>query len=548
MFFLYSILLSMFGTKTMAYDIAVENADGVTIYYNYINDGTELEVTYETTSFSSYSGSVVIPEEITYMNNTLKVTSIGGYAFFKCKKMTSVTIPNSVTSIAERAFQYCSGLTSITIPNSVTSIEKYAFAMCNMPSITVPSSVTSIGGSAFRDSGLTSVTIGAGSIGEEAFSHCVNLTSVTFGSSVTSIGDWAFQYCYSLPSITIPDGVTSMGIAVFYDCRELASVTIGKDVTSIGTLPFNSCMSLTSVKVDPENTTYDSRDNCNAIILTASNKLIAGCQTSTIPNGVKEIGTWAFSHCSGLTSITIPSSVKKIGYSVFSECNDLSSIKVDPENTVFDSRDNCNAIIETASNKLFFGCKNTIIPSGVTSIREEAFLGCSGLTSITIPGSVTSIENSAFRDCSDLTSVTIGNGVTSIGSGAFHGCSSLTSVTFGSSVTSIDEWAFGGCDMSVVITKIENPFDIYANIFSENTYKNSTLYVPIGTIDKYKATEGWRLFVNIKEGEPSGVTSLETEKAKEIKRYALDGRPINDSHKGITIIQMNNGTTQKVVH
>ena len=216
--FLFSILLSMFGTKASAYDIAVENTDGVTIYYNYINDGTELEVTYETTSYSSYSGSVVIPEEITYMSNTLKVTNIGRYAFFKCKKMTSVTIPNSVTNIAERAFQYCSGLPSITIPNSVTNIGMYAFAMCKMPSITIPSSVTSIGGSAFRDSGLTSVTICAGSIGGEALSGCMNLTSVTLGSGVTSIGDYAFQYCYSLPSITIPDGVTSMGIGVFYEC------------------------------------------------------------------------------------------------------------------------------------------------------------------------------------------------------------------------------------------------------------------------------------------------------------------------------------------
>lgn len=369
------------------------------IYYNYINNGTELEVTYETTSFSSYSGSVVIPEEITYMNNTLKVTSIGSRAFYKSQKMTSVTIPGSVTNIAERAFQYCRGLPSITIPNSVTSIGMYAFAMCNMPSITVPSSVTSIGGSAFRDSGLTSVTIGAGIIWDEAFSGCMNLTSVTLGSGVTRIGDYAFQYCYSLPSITIPDGVTSMGIGVFYECRELTSVTIGKDVTSIGNLPFCKCPSLTSVKVDPENTAYDTRDNCNAIILTASDKLIAGCQTSTIPNGVKEIGTWAF-----------------------------------------------------------FGSEQE------------------------------------------------------------------------------------------VISKIENPFDIYTNTFSENTFLNATLYVPIGTIDKYKATEGWKLFANIKEGEPSGVTSFETEKAKEIKRYALDGRPINNSHKGITIIQMNDGTTQKVVH
>ena len=298
--------------------------------------------------------------------------------------------------------------------------------------------------------------------------------------------------------------------------------------------------------MDPENTTYDTRDNCNAIILTASDKLIAGCQTSTIPNGVKEIETWAFSHCSGLTSITIPSSVKKIGYSVFTECNDLASIKVDPENTVFDSRDNCNAIIGTASNKLFYGCKNTIIPDGVTIIREDAFGCCSGLTSIVIPGSVTTIERSAFYQCIGLTSVTIGNGVKNIEDGAFSNCSSLTSITIPGSVTSIGKWAFFGSEQEV-ISKIENPFDIYTNTFSENTFLNATLYVPIGTIDKYKATEGWKLFANIKEGDPSGITSLETERAKEIKRYTLDGRVVKGSHYGINIIQMKDGTTKKVV-
>ena len=123
--FLFSILLSMVGTKALAYDIEVKNADGVTIFYNYINDGKELAVT-----MGYYSGSVVIPEEVTYMNRTRKVTSIGDYAFDKCRGLTSVTIPNSVTSIGASAFASCSGLTSVTIPNSVTSIGDYAFEFC----------------------------------------------------------------------------------------------------------------------------------------------------------------------------------------------------------------------------------------------------------------------------------------------------------------------------------------------------------------------------------------------------------------------------------
>ena len=176
-----SLLLMLLPLAVSAHDIEVANADGVTIYYIWSNNQTELAVSYRGTFYGNnngrYSGNVVIPESVEYNGSTYSVTSIGEGAFSGCSGLTSVTIPNSVTSIGGSAFQSCSGLTSVTIPSSVTSIGQSAFSYCSgLTSVTIPNSVTSIGNSAFsRCSGLTSVTIpnSVTSIGQSAFSDCI---------------------------------------------------------------------------------------------------------------------------------------------------------------------------------------------------------------------------------------------------------------------------------------------------------------------------------------------------------------------------------------
>ena len=414
---LLTILFLMVGAKALAANVYI---DGVYYILFHFLDIAHAEVISDPKySSNKYSGNVVIPASVTYKGVTYSVTSIGDSAFDGCSGLTSITIPESVTSIGKSAFSGCSGLTSINIPESVTSIGKSAFWGC---------------------SGLTSINIPEG---------------------VTSIGESAFRGCSGLTSINIPEGVTSIGESAFRGCSGLTSITIPESVTNIGDYAFEGCWGLTSITVASGNTFYDSRNNCNAIIETSSNTLIAGCQNTIIPNSVTSIGNSAFYGCSSLTSVIIPEGVTSIGNSAFYGCSGLTSIN---------------------------------IPEGVTSIGNYAFDGCRGLTSINIPEGVTSIGNSAFYGCSSLTSVTIPESVTRIGNGAFSGCSSLTSVTIPESVTSIGESAFSGCSGLAVVCNRMVPPTIQWNSFSDGT----NVIVPNEAVNRYRTTQYWdKLSVNI---------------------------------------------------
>ena len=257
------------------------------IYYNL----NECEKTAQVTEGpDEHRGAVSIPETVSYNGKTYTVTSIGNEAFWGCSELTSVNIPGSVTNIGDWAFGFCSGLTSVNIPNSVTNIGDSAFAFCSgLTSINIPDSVTSIG--------------------DEAFCHCSGLRSINISNSVTSIGKWAFHNCEGLTSVNIPDSVTNIGDSVFDDCS-----------------------GLTSINVETGNTIYDSRNNCNAIIETATNTLITGCKNTTIPNSVTSIGDNAFWGCKGLTSVNIPDSVTSIGGFAFDGCDELADVYCYAEN------------------------------------------------------------------------------------------------------------------------------------------------------------------------------------------------------------------------
>ncbi len=391
---------------------------GQVLYYEILSP-QEVAVSYGTAS-CTITGALVIPSVVEHEGVNYSVTSIGAGAFELCNNLISITIPNTVTSIGNLVFDGCSGLVSITVEagnpiydsrNMCNAIIRTAdnTLIAGCKNTTIPNSVTSIDKLAFYD--------------------CIGLTSITIPNSVASIGDAAFYGCSGLTSITIPNSVTSIGDAAFYGCSGLTSITIPNSVTHIGHGAFEYCSGLASITVEAGNPIYDSRDMCNAII-SIDGILITGCKNTTIPYSVSTIDGDAFSGCSGLTSITIPYSVTSMGpLFPFRDCSGLVSITVEAGNPIYDSRDMCNAIIRTADNTLFLGCKNTIIPNSVTSIGADAFSSCSDLNSITIPSSITSIGSSAFAGCSGLTSITIPNSVTSIGDMAFESCSGLASIT-----------------------------------------------------------------------------------------------------------------------
>ena len=282
---------------------------------------------------------------------------------------------------------------------------------------------------------LTKVTIeeGVTNIGSRAFFVCRQLKSISIPESVTTIGEDAVYYAPELESLTIPSKVTTIGDYAFYGCQSVESIYIPASVTSIGSKAFSACSGLKSFVVDENNPVYDSRDNCNALIETATDTLITGTNITAIPDSVLKIGDFAFNVCKGLTELNIPDSVTEIGENAFYTCSDL-------ERVTFDKG------LRSIGKQAFYECtslNNVVLPDGLTEIKSGTFSYCYSLTDITIPDSVKTICGSAFANCRDLTSITIPAGVTSIESGAFYHCNELKTVVIPSNVKSIGDKAFG---------------------------------------------------------------------------------------------------------
>lgn len=333
-----------------------------------------------------------------------------------------VTFPSklggyTVTSIGDSVFYTCtSQVTGVVIPDTVKTIDRLAFFDCiNLTSVKIPDSVTSIG--------------------LMAFCNCTSLEDFVFPASLETIGNMAFSDC-ALKNAELPDKVKTIGENAFDGCKAIEKIFIPASVTAIGRRVFSYFDAedvRESIVVDPANKVYDSRNNCNAIIETATNTLIVGCSKTVIPDSVTAIGEYAFCGSSKLKQITLPDGVNSLGDSAFKCCTALQRI---------DISDGVNSI----GNGAFFKCtslQKISLPAGLTGIGESVFGDCTALTAIDFPAELSSIGEGAFRGCTSLTSVTFPESLTRISWFAFYGCEALKSVTIPASVEYIGEDAIG---------------------------------------------------------------------------------------------------------
>ena len=419
--------------------------------------------------------------------------------------------------------EYVGGKGVITFDGPVNKIGRYAFYYNKtLETILYPKTVEMIRG--------------------YGFCGCSNLVSIVLPSQQTEIQGTTFYNCRALTRVELPNALKTISANSFYNCIGLSNIFFPAKVSSVAAGAFNGCTGLSEIVVSPDNPVYDSRENCNAIIQTATNTLVRGCYKTKIPvsvavisssafsgclrleevevpEGVSEVGSAAFGGCSDLKKIVFPASTTKIGLNVIGSCPALSTVIVASGNPVYDSRENCNAIIETATNTLFAGCPASTIPGSVTSIGQSAFYDCKALTGITIPESVTiigaqafqrcgdlseitipaSVEviyGSAFSDCTGLVRITLSEGLKTISGNAFYGCTSLSEVTVPASVTSFGASVFNGCTGLTSVTMLPpSPPQDAGNYMFYNT-NNCPIYVPEESVEAYKSAQYWNQYAN----------------------------------------------------
>ena len=443
--------------------------------------------------------------------------TIGANAFDGCTSLKSIELPDGLTTLGAAAFKNCKALTSINIPYNLGTLYNGTFEGCeSLSKVNYGAYRCSTNGSVFEGlNNLTTLYIkqGVNWIPKQMFKNCSNIKSVKMANSVRHVQSEAFSGCSGIETLTLNDSLTIIDTKAFYGCKGVTTLTIPKFTERIENAAFFDCEGLKSLKVN--DTKYPLQIKSEAFFY--CNNL----EEVTLGNNVSTIDTMAFAS-TAVKSITIPASTTKIGACVFLNTN-LQALTVDPENSVYDSRENCNAIVLTKDNKLIEATPVTTIPEGIKTIGFYAF-AMQPITEVVIPNSVEDIEQEAFYGCAILNKLSLGTSLASIGENAFFACNNIT-------------------EINALATLPPACFD---NTFTSTTYDKATLYVPEAAKDDYAVASVWKNFKT--QVAVLGVDGVEAvEDAVEIARYDIHGRELTQPTQGINIIKLSDGKTLKVV-
>lgn len=477
-------------------------------------------------------------EQVWFYHEEDDKLELGSNIFEYCTQLSAIDMPQSIKTVTAGMFKFCASLPSITLPASVEEIHSIAFENCVlMKWIELPTNLTVLHSDAFRNCDLLETiyynAVNCTETKGEAFSGLLGLKEVICSDDVKSIPQRMFKDCKYLSNVKFPEQLKYIGRYAFDGCTSLKDVQLGYYVehidtcafrnsgvagtikldhcmTKVGAGAFEACTYLKSVEM-AESEYYIDIDE-NAFVRCTSLEEIQMVER------VKTIKDGAFTATS-IRSLYIPASVAYIGRNIVQNVNELTSITVADANTIYDSRDNCNAIIKTSSNTLIIGTHISSIPSTVTAIDDFAFYLAS-MESIDIPDSVKTIGEQAFYGCQNLKSVRIGVGMENIGKWAFY----------------------NSLNIRDVVVDCQVPPTCYSDLtFYNDVYAKGSLYVPEGTADAYSTATTWKKFNQV-----VGVDGVMVDdNAVEVERYDLNGCRLTEPAKGINIIKMSNGKVKK---
>ena len=503
----------------------------------------------------------------------IKLKTIGGYCFQRCKSLKSIELPDGVEILSSYAFSYCPSLTSVSLPSTLKKMGSHCFYGCSsLTNIVIPEGVSEIPQQCFEEcTSLVNVKLPktASKIGVQCFYGCTSLTNIVIPEGVSEIPQQCFEECTSLVNVELPKTASKIGVQCFYGCSSLTNIVIPEGVSEVSRSCFCECPSLVSV-VLPSSLREIGSDcfkGCNSLtnvtikegILKLSENCFNHCSSLVsimLPSSLKEIGNGCFSCCSSLVSVSLPGSVKEIGAGCFDGCTNLTDVTLAKGIEIIGDYAfaYCSALtnmrlpstIQKLGKACFYLCEKwqneIIIPEGVNELPEECFYECDALKKITLPSTLKTMGARSLYFCRSLTEILLPESVREIGNSCFVNCWSLTNIVIPEGVKKLPEHCFWYCDRIEAFTlpstmqeiedscffkcvpkkiylkakevpvNFSSSFD-YEDWFVKKRKEQTELYVPEESLAEYKKECG-SLFKDILPLKSTGIDDVEMSNLK----------------------------------